>query len=65
MPDNVLQVFLEKFWNLEDDLDSIMNNIKILMEHHESDLEYMVERVVEDKLSDACEKIIEAINGNT
>jgi len=62
IPSNTLEVFLEKFWNIEDDLIALKESFSSFQEY---DLESVIESAVESKLDDAVDKIITAIEEKT
>lgn len=75
IPENVLEVFLEKFWNIEDGIEQANQVIKRtaeettdvrdltsdLVSYIENDIDERIERVMEDKLMQAVTSIVEQI----
>lgn len=65
IPDNVLEVFLEKFWNIEDDLLRVNKCLEELTESTKEDLKSDLEWHIENKIDDAVKEIIAEINKDT
>lgn len=62
IPSNTLEVFLDKFWNIEDDLNGMKESFYSFREDFQYNVENAVESVIDSKFDDAVEKIIEAIS---
>lgn len=65
IPSNTLEVFLEKFWNIEEDLNEMKESFLGFRDDYRDDVEGVVESVLDTKLGDAVEKIIEAVSNKT